>query len=188
MTTTTDQLGAERLMTAEEFYERDDATGCELVRGRVTGTGHAAPHASSVAGRVTARLGRHVEEHNLGVYGVSGGSFVLRRNPDTVRTPDVWFVAKDRLPESGVPEQLWEIAPDLVIEVISPSYGASTGFQMLRDYIDGGVRAVWVFDPDGKRVIVWPERGAMQFIKEDGVLDGEDIVPGFTLPLSDVFG
>lgn len=86
-------------------------------------------------GVVTARIGHLTQEfvtaHDLGISGGAETGFILERDPDAVRTPDAAFVASDRVPETGVPASCWPFAPDLAVEVVSPS-------DRLADALDGG--------------------------------------------------
>jgi Uma2 family endonuclease len=124
-----------------------------------------------------------VKEHRLGlVYDQSG--FILNRDPDTLLGPDLAFVAADRLPANrdGYPE----VVPDLV-EIASPSQTGAFLETNVRRYLSFGVRVVWVVDPESRTVQTYRADASQQVLTEDDVLDGEDVLPGFQLPISLIF-
>ena len=142
---------------------------------------------SIVAGKVLVKLAGFVEQGRLGLYGTAGGGFQLTRQPDTVRATDVWFVRTEHIPAEGIPTRMfWPGAPDLAIEVLSLSDRFGDVLEKVQEYIDAGTRLVWVIDPESRSAGVFRLHGPVQFIDEPGALDGEDILPGFSLPLSDV--
>src|SRR5438105_11513064 len=112
---------AQHLLTAEEFWRLpENGKPRELVRGEVIETMPPGGRHSTIAGELMRLLGNWVVETAGGYAGVEGG-FVLARNPDILRAPDIYYVRADRIPSDGVPEAFWTIVPDLAIEVISPS-------------------------------------------------------------------
>jgi Uma2 family endonuclease len=174
-------------MTAEELLELpDDGMRHELVEGELQTTTPAGERHGWVALGIGARIFEHVERGGLGrAYAVETG-FVLHRGPDTVRAPDVAFVAAGRLtdePAAGFAE----VTPDLVVEVVSPSDRASDVSSKAATWSDAGVRLVWVVDPQARLAAVHHPDGRVTVVREDGVLDGEDVLPGFRLPLASIF-
>ena len=176
-----------RGMTAEELFDLpDDHMRHELVEGELRTMSPAGGEHGRVALRIGARVLDHVDEHGLGVAFAAETGFVLRRAPDTVRAPDVAFVASARLPAAsgrGFPE----LAPDLVVEVVSPSDRASEVAAKAAMWLDAGVRLVWVVDPQARLAAVHHPGGLVTVLREDGALDGEDVLPGFRLPLAPLF-
>jgi Uma2 family endonuclease len=174
-------------MTAEELFGLpDDGLRHELVEGELRTMTPAGSEHGRVAARITARIVVHAEEHGLGEAYAAETGFVLRRDPDTVRAPDVAFVAFDRLPQ-GTVSGFGDLAPDLVVEVVSPSDRASEVSSKAAMWLDAGVRLVWVVDPQARLAAVHHPGGLVTVLREDGVLDGEDVLPGFRLPLSTLF-
>jgi Uma2 family endonuclease len=133
-------------------------------------------------------IGDYVEQHNLGFTTAPGTGYILRQDEgkDTVRAPDVGFVAKERLPEE-VPDGYVPFAPDLAIEVVSPNDDAEELELKISQYLKYGTHQVWVFYPKLKRVVVHTLKGSYP-VDVDGVLDGGEVLPGFKLPLKDIFG
>jgi len=147
--------------------------------------------AGAIHGKIAMRLGRYlgnfVEQHALGeVYAAETG-FTIARNPDTVRAPDVAFVAQARIPPGGEPAGFWSIAPDLVAEVISPYDTAAAVQDKVKDYLTAGVRLVWLIDPINQMVTVYASLAEAYILLGDDELDGRDVAPGFKLALPRLF-
>lgn len=174
-------------VTIEEFQRLpDDGRRRELVQGRVVEE----PPAGFGHGRLGVRLASHlhayVEKHDLGeVVGTDAG-FVLFDEPPTVRAPDIAFVAKDRL--DFEPERFAPLAPDLAVEILSPSNTVSEIHAKVVDYLDAGTRLVWVVDPASRTITVYRSREEIRLLSGDAEVDGGDVVPGFRLRLEELFG
>ena len=127
-------------------------------------------------------LSNHVREHGLGVVYAAETGFTLSRRPDTVRAPDVAFISRDRLP-SPEPIGYPELAPDLVVEV-----GDRPGETLAKiaDWLSAGTRLVWLIDPARRAARVYRADGSETMVAADGVLDGEDVIPGFSCRLDTV--
>jgi len=179
---------ADHLITAEELLALPEQPGVsyELVRGELRCAAPAVALAGVAAARAVARVGGFVEQHNLGVCGTAESGFKLAANPDTVRAPDLWFVRAERVPADGIPETFWPGAPDLAVEILSPSDRFTAVIEKVYDYLNAGSRLVWVIDPRGRSAAVFRPGEPPQLIREDGVLDGADLLPGFSLPLRDI--
>lgn len=135
--------------------------------------------------QVGALLDAHVRRLGLGTVLVEAG-YVLRRMPDTVRGPDVSFVSVARLPPDQIPETFIPGAPDLAVEVISPGSRWFEIEEKVADYLAGGARLVWLVDPRARGVVVrYPDRPPA-VLSEADTLDGEDVVPGFTVPVTEL--
>ena len=171
-------------MTADELFEgRDDGYRYELVEGtlvRITPAG--ARH-----GVVTACLGQVLNEYVLAdAAGVCCGAemgFILRRAPDVVRAPDASFVAAARIPKTGIPAAYWPFAPDLAVEVVSPSDSPADVHAKVGDYFAAGTRLVWVVDTAARVVRVHRSMQDVQAVGDAGELTGGDVLPGFRCPV-----
>ena len=175
-------------MTVEEFLASSVPDGkAELVRGELRVTPPpGAPH--GVAGsNLVYTLTTHVRSHGLGrVFGDSFG-YELVRLPRTVRVPDASFVRAERLPPEGIGPGLLKFAPDLAIEVLSPSESASELEEKLDDYLFSGTQLVWVVDPVRRTVMIVPADAPVRWVREGNTLDGGTVIPGFTCPVSEIF-
>ena len=171
-------------MTAEELLAMpDDGMQHELVRGELTTMAPAGANHGRVSARIAIRLGNHVETHGLGVTFSSDTGFILFRGPDTVRQPDASFVRHDRdLDDRG----FFPGAPDLAVEVISPSDRFSDVQSKVLDYLRAGTRMVVVLDPVTQAATVHT-RTATTHLGIDDTIDGGDVVPGWKLPMRELF-
>ena len=157
----------------------------ELVRGVPKVSEPAGLRHGRVVTELARRLGNHVAAHDVGCVYTGDSGFVLARDPDTVRAPDIAFLQRDRLP---VPEPAGfpALAPDLVAEILSPSDGPGEVLAKVADWIAAGTRLVWVIDPERRIARVYRLDGSGQIVTEDLTLVGEDVIPGFSCPLADI--
>lgn len=175
-------------VTAEELLHiPDDGLRRELIRGEVRTM---AP-AGNVHGRVAMNVGTpldvYVRQHDLGVVFAAGTGFKIGSNPDTVRAPDVAFVRRERIEAVGDIEGYWPEAPDLAVEVVSPGDKFSEVEQKIEDWLAAGTRMVVLVNPRGQNVTTrLPER-RIEILTEGETIDGDDVVPGWSLSVSDVF-
>ena len=139
--------------------------------------------------RVRRRLERvleaFVESHRLGeVFGEAG--YLLARDPDTVRGPDLSFVRAERL--VGFDEtRFFRGAPDLAVEILSPSNRKKEVEAKISDYLKAGCHLVWVIDPKKRTATAYRALHAPRLVAPDGTLDGEDVLPGLSIPLASIF-
>jgi Uma2 family endonuclease len=119
---------------------------------------------------------------------VTGADGMLRLAPHLVRIPDVAFIAWDRLPNRRLPDTpIPDVAPDLAVEVLSESNTAEEMKRKLRDYFQAGTRVVWLVDPQTRSVQVYTSPGRSKLLRENQMLDGGKVLPGFSLSLRDLF-
>lgn len=174
------------LMTADELLRAHlPHKRLELVRGVLVVREPAGYTHGRVAVNLTIRLGAHVERTGAGQLFAAETGFTLARGPDTVRAPDIAFVRRECLPD---PEPLGfpDLAPDLVVEVLSPGDRPGTVLSKVGDWLSAGCRLVWVVDPARRLVRVYRMDGTEAIVSVDRALDGEDVVPGFTCPLESI--
>ena len=157
---------------------------CELVDG-VLVEKTVGYYESYLAGRLIILIGAFVEQHRLGC--VAGADGMMRLASGLVRIPDVSFVSWGQLPGRRVPRvPIADLAPDLAVEVISPSNTAREMERKLRDFIDAGVRLIWYVYPEPQEVHVYTAERHDVLTIEQG-LSGGDVLPGFVLPLRRLF-
>jgi Uma2 family endonuclease len=173
-------------LTIEEFERLpDEASRMELVRGHVVREPPAGFEHGALAVRIASSLDTFVRRHGLGkVLGAETG-FVLFDDPPTVRAPDVAFVARERLPADR--RGYARLAPDLAVEIVSPSNTHSEIQDKVFDYLDAGTRLVWVVEPRGRTVTVYRSRDAIRILTSDQEIGGGDVLPGFRIPVSEFF-
>ena len=155
----------------------------ELVRGIMAVREPPGYRHGQVAARLATTLMNYADDRGLGEVLAAETGFKLFSDPDTVRAPDVAFVSRERLPDP-VPEGFATFAPDLVVEVLSPSDPPGEVLAKVADWLSAGSALVWVVDPVHQRARVYRAEGSVALVTRDGALDGEDVLPGFTCPLA----
>jgi len=177
-----------QLLTAEDLLRMpDDGYRYELVRGEIRKMAAAGHRHGRVAMNVTLPLGQYVKSHNLGIVYAAETGFKLASNPDTVRAPDVAFVRRQRIEEVGNSEGYWPGPPDLAVEVVSPSDTYAEVEEKTLEWLDAGTRMVILVNPRQRSVTVYRSRSEIVILNENDVLDGGDVVPGWSMPVRDVF-
>lgn len=175
-------------MTADDLLEMgDDAKLHELVDGKLVARAMSSIRSSALAIRVAVALGNFVYQHDLGLVGGADGAYILKQDPQTVRIPDVSFVRVDRLPPLDQQFRFLALAPDLAVEVVSPSDRANDVTEKVREYLDAGVRLIWVVHPEQRMVTVFTPDHTARLLYEDDTLDGGDVLPGFSIPVAELF-
>jgi Uma2 family endonuclease len=175
-------------VNAEELFEMpDDGMRRELVRGEVRTMTPAGRRHGRVAMRIGMRLSHYVEQQGLGeVYAAETG-FRLESDPDTVRAPDVSFLRRERVEETGDVVGYSPGAPDLAVEVLSPDDRFAEVEEKVLEWLDAGTRVVVVVNPETRTATVYRSRSQITVLAEEDVLDGGDVVPGWTLPVREIF-
>jgi Uma2 family endonuclease len=178
----------EMLMTVAEFMAAELPEGkSELVRGEVRMTPPPGGSHGTAVSNLTVLLGLYVRQQCLGrVFGGAVG-YELVRFPHTVRVPDASFVRTDRLPPGGAGPELFKFAPDLAIEVLSPSTRASVLEEKLQDYAVAGTSLIWIVDPARRTIMTMASDAPVRWLSEGDTLDGGTVVPGFACPVAEVF-
>ena len=176
-------------MTAEQLFELpDDGMRHELVEGELTTMAPAGGPHGRVASRIDILVGHYVLGNRLGETYAAETGFLIGRDPDTVRAPDFALIRTGRVPdESEI--GFYSTVPDLVVEVVSPSDRAGDVHQKALVWVDAGVRLVWVVYPKTKTLAVHRRGDVVTMLRgDDAELSGEDVLPGLTLRLGDIFG
>ena len=177
------------LMTAEELMELPHGEGFryELINGELEKTmSPGLPH-----GRITMRIAGPLSEfiwsHDLGDIFAAETGFQLTFDPDTVLAPDVSFVSKERLEQVGETERYWPGAPDLVVEVLSPSDRASKVNKKTSLWLSYGAKQVWIVNPKDRTVLVHRSATDTTMFHGSDYLEAQDLLPGFSLSLDRIF-
>jgi len=183
-------IATDRPMTVDDLLNLpDDGHMYELVEGQLVRMLPSGGGASSLALRLGARIEAFVEQHNLGAVTGADGEFDLGHG--TALAPDVAFVRAERVPPPTSPiyEKAWPLAPDLAVEVASPNQYRPAMARKAQRYLNAGTRLVWVVWPKRKEVDVWRpgDIKPSATLGVDDVLDGLDILPGFTYPVERLF-
>jgi Uma2 family endonuclease len=176
------------LYTAEEFaaMQRDNMRA-ELIEGEMVAMPATFTDHGETAGNLGYLVGHFVRPKRLGkIYGAETG-FLIARNPDTVRAPDFAYIATNRLPPPGI--AFWgRVIPDIVGEVVSSGDRIKEIDAKVQMWLAAGVRLVWVAWPQGRIIQVYEPPAPMQELDDTMTLTGGTVLPGFTTPVSEVFG
>jgi Uma2 family endonuclease len=173
--------------TEDDVIAADTCTGraCELIDGTLVEKALGAPEAY-VAWLLGSLLGKYLDQNKLGIGLAPDG--LLRLSPGLVRIPDLSFISWNKLPGRKVPlKPIYDLYPDLAIEVLSPSNTPAEIRRKLREYFSAGVRLAWVIDLRKRSARVYTSPRLSVQIREDQSLDGGDVLPGFTVLLADLF-
>ena len=175
-------------VTAEELERMGEQDfDFELVSGKLVPVTPGGGQHGALAMWLGARILTFVEARALGrVYAAETG-YVLRRDPDTVRAPDVSFVSRHRPAGMRSPRGFIPGAPDLAVEVRSPDDTIKALEAKARDYLGAGTRLVWIVDPQSRQIRVHTDDGQVEVRSEADVLDGGEVLPGFALDVAQVF-
>ena len=174
------------LLTAEAYLDLGLVGRSELIRGEVVTLSPSGNRHGLIASRIHLRLGHFVEQHRLGETFVADAGFILSRKPDTVRAPDVSFVSSVRLREVGIVDGFFVGAPDLAVEVVSPSDRWVEVEEKVIEFLTAGTREVWVVDPRHSAIRIDTGKAPSRLFQKAEVLVSE-LFPGFSLPLSELF-
>ena len=141
-------------------------------------------------GRIECRIGfaleLFVQPKQLGWVVVGEVGIYIRRNPDTVRAADVAFLSRQRVSEEPS-EGFLEVAPEVVVEIMSPSDRWQNVQQKIEEYFAVDVHQVWVVEPDNQRVLVYGSPTSLHKFESGDVIKGEGILEGFTLSVTELF-
>jgi len=172
-----------RLMTADELLAMpDDGMRHELVRGELTTMPPPGVEHGDIAAEIAMQMRMFVKQHKLGKFYVETG-YVLATGPDTVRGPDVSFVRNERLVKT---QKYYRGSPDLAVEVMSPDDRLSEVTAKVAEYLSGGTTVVIVVNPEKQVVWSYTQDNQRTFTVNDS-LEAPDLLPGWSLPLRDLF-
>lgn len=178
-------VSTETITTLEQLWEHPPEGRCELVRGELRMMSPSGGEHAWVVASLTGPLVVFVKANRLGyVFGAEGG-FIIERDPDTVRAPDVAFVRRERV-AGHVPREFFPGSPDLAVEVLSPSDSASAVHEKAEQWLNSGCREVWLIDPRRKSASVCTlAEGALVLMPVQRLTS--ELLPGFELPVEELF-
>ncbi len=183
-----------KVWTEEDLERLESETGVryELVSGlpkalneETETTDMAGIQHAHLAANLTTELGLFLKTHKLGiVLGESASYWMKTRNS---RRPDVSFIAKDRLPAPPLPTNYFDGAPDLAVEVISPTDIWWEILEKMDEYFASSCRLVWLISPKDQTVMIYRSHQRSHILHIGDALDGEDVIPGFAMPVAELF-
>jgi Uma2 family endonuclease len=175
-------------MTAEELLRMpDDGLRHELVYGELRTMAPAGSEHGHVASNLHGSLFLHLQTRPLGRLFAAETGFLLTRDPDLVRAPDVAFVRQERVDAAGRVRGYWPGAPDLAVEVVSPNDRPADIDEKVRTWLAYGTLMVIVVYPDERRVRIHERGQPPRELSEADTLDGGIVVPGWTTPVRQLF-
>jgi Uma2 family endonuclease len=176
-----------QLMTAEDLLQPHVPKHAQLVRGVLVVREPPGFRHNEITARLTSALMMHVDAHTLGRVVAGDAGFKLQSHPDTVRGADIAFVSWDHLPQRS-PVGFPSLGPDLVVEILSPGDRPGETLAKVADWLSAGTRLVWVIDAERRLARVYRADGTETTLDAHGVLDGEDVLPGFSCALASMLG
>jgi Uma2 family endonuclease len=175
-------------ITADQLFQMpDDGFHYELVRGELRKMTPAGFKHGQLVVNLTIPLGAFVKQNQLGVVLGAETGFRLANNPDTVLAPDIAFIKQERLTAANETEKFWSGAPDLAVEVLSPSDTVYAVEEKVATWLSCGTKMVWVVNPKLRSIHVHCSGTSIQTLAETDVLDGHDVIPGFRLNVAELF-
>jgi Uma2 family endonuclease len=180
-------MATTRLVTAEELMAMGDDARYELLDGELVEMAPTSSYHGVIAYRLAPRVDRFEPSREL-VEGVTAeAGFVLRRNPDDLVAPDVAFVRRHRMPPPDRRGGAFELAPDIAVEIMSPSDRPARIARKVSRYLQAGTELVWLVDPRARTVTVHQRGGDARVLAEHELLDGGDVIPGFQVRVGELF-
>lgn len=178
---------AAKLVTAEEFYALPNHGGrAELIEGQIHPMSPANYNHGYIEHNLSGEIYIYAKQNRNGQgFGAETG-FLIARDPDTVLAPDCAFVRRERIKEVERRRGFCGAHPDLAVEVISPSETKREVADKARRWLQAGVSVVWVIDPETRQATVY-EGSAIRIIGENDHLTAENLMPGFSVRLGDLF-
>ncbi|MBL1129503.1 MAG: Uma2 family endonuclease [Chloroflexi bacterium] len=173
----------EALITGEELAAMGDLGRCELVAGRIVKLSPTKMPHGRYEFEMARLLGDFVEKHDLGVVMVGEVGVYTRRDPDTVRGADVLYISHERLARA-TPGGFMDVAPELIVEVMSPSDRWSEVRKKIKEYFEVGVTVVLIVEPEEQTIVLYRSPTDIQEFTANDTLTVVDILPDFNLPLA----
>lgn len=175
-------------ISAEEFFRQPNWERCELVEGKLVEMPEMSGQGCMIAALLCGLLNAAVRRLGLGVVFDSETTYqCFGVSADRVRRPDVSFIAKGRLPREQFLQGHIQVVPDIAVEIVSPNDEYTYVDGKIEEYIQAGVRLVWVVNPEYETVTIWRPDWSNQRLHKTDVLTGETVLPEFSLPVAELF-
>ena len=176
------------LLTADELLRLySKGVKGELIRGVLHERMPSGGRHGDIAFALGAEVRAYARPRRMGRVGGTDTGIWLERDPDTVREPDMYYISAEKLPLDVTVAGYYEVVPDMVAEIRSPNDRSTEFTEKIQMWLDSGVRLVLAIFPDTKTVRVHRPDGSTLDLAYDDILDGEDVLPGFSCRLRDIF-
>ncbi len=179
-------IETKRLYTGPEALALGDIGPYELIEGRIISMSPAKPKHGKDEARFAKVLGDFIDARELGEVQTGEVGIYIHRKPDTVRAADVLFISNTRLAQAA-PDDFLDVPPELVVEVVSPNDTWTEIRKKVKEYLGAGVNVVVVIEPDERTLTVFRSLTNVLELTATDTLTLEDILPGFSLPLAELF-
>jgi Uma2 family endonuclease len=180
-------MSTTKLVTAEELMAMGPDARYELIDGELHEMAPSGGEHGGIAWRLVRAIARFEPADDLVEGFIAESGFILARDPDDVVAPDAAYVRIDRLPPRSQRTGPLELAPDIAIEVLSPSDRPGYVQRKVQAYLRAGTQLIWIVDPAAQTLAVHMPGREPMFLKRDDVLDGAPVLPGFRMRISDLF-
>src|SRR5215212_11577529 len=187
MSTTTRLITADELLVMPHRDEQGNDCILELFRGEVRRMSPSGITHGVFCTELAIEIGGFVKANDLGIVCGAETGFIVERDPDSVLGADVAFISHERLAKIENPDKFGPFAPDLAVEVMSPSNTAREMEEKVALYFGAGARAVWVFNPKKRTTAVYTSTTDVRILNEQDTLDGGEVLPGFSIELTKLF-
>ncbi len=173
-------------ITGEELLAMGDIGRCELVEGKIVAMSPTGREHGEIEGNFYFALRAFTKPHNIGRVGTGEVGIYTHRNPDTVRGADVFYISNERALRL-TSHSYMDVAPELIVKVMSPDDRWSDVTDKLEEYFEIGVRVVLVAQPPRRKIFVYRSLIQIDVLNETDTLTLEEILPGFSAPVSALF-
>ena len=140
-----------------------------------------------IALEIGGLLRDHVKPRKIGKTYAAETGIYIQRNPDTIRAPDAMFISNERVAQIGDPTKFLDVAPELVVEVLSPNDTWTEVETKVAEYLTAGVQLVWVIDPTPKTITIYRANSDRTRLTSNDLLTGEHVLPEFSVPVAQIF-
>ncbi len=177
-----------KLLTADDLLRLySEGVRGELIQGVFCEKVSAGVEHGKIVINFSSELRSFVRPRNLGTLVASDAGIRLEREPDTVREPDIAFISAERMPLDVRVRGYSEVVPELVVEIVSPSDSRDSVHDKAYMWLFHGVTLVWVVDPETRTLSVYQNGSPRVILTEEDTLDGSPVLPGFSMPVAEVF-
>jgi len=178
---------ATRKWTVEEVQAGPPAGDWELIEGELVRMSPSAGRSGVVGGRIAVLVGAHVLAGGIGQPIIPEAGYRPDPNRDTVRSPDFSVIRNERMPSPEQQRGFLPLAPDFVVEVLSPTGRWADALSKCAWWLEVGVRLLWLVDPETESVVVMTQDRAPDRLAAGALLDGGDVLPDLAIPVADIF-
>jgi len=179
---------AQQSMTGDQLFALpSDGMRYELIRGELAAMSPVGFEHGKIVFRLGGILERFVSAAGVGELVGSDVGFYLERDPDTVRAPDIAFLGNAKLKQIADRTKFVNNAPDLAVEVVSPSDSLQAIEEKAEAFLEAGTKLVWVVNPRNQRVWVYQRQKKPIVFEGEDVLEAESLIPGLRIPVREIF-